>query len=190
MNKLAILKMSKKKIISVICIIATFTGGCVVGAQIYANASNNAVAVLPIAKGGTGNALGAAQKMAAQKTFALTGDVTGSVASDLSGDVSIATSSKMQMPDYSTSTNLTCAVTTGCYAPRKGYISVNSTNSINNANCYLQIGNSTMYDFAIDGATWAYMRTAIFPVSTSDKIIPISKSGCSYTVRFHDVKFV
>jgi hypothetical protein len=54
MNKLAILKMSKKKIIGAVCAIALFAGGAVVGAQIYANASSNAVAVLPIAKGGTG----------------------------------------------------------------------------------------------------------------------------------------
>jgi hypothetical protein len=53
MNKLAILKMSKKKIIGAVCAIALFAGGAVVGAQIYANAENNAIAVLPIAKGGT-----------------------------------------------------------------------------------------------------------------------------------------
>jgi hypothetical protein len=51
--KLAILRVNKKKLIASVCVIAAFAGGAVVGAQIYANASNNAVAVLPIAKGGT-----------------------------------------------------------------------------------------------------------------------------------------
>jgi hypothetical protein len=51
--KLTMLKMSKKKIIGAVCAIALFAGGGVVGAQIYANAANNAIAVLPIAKGGT-----------------------------------------------------------------------------------------------------------------------------------------
>jgi hypothetical protein len=54
MNKLAILKMSKKKIIAAICAICLFAGGAIIGAQITASAANNAVAVLPAAKGGTG----------------------------------------------------------------------------------------------------------------------------------------
>jgi hypothetical protein len=76
MNKLAILKMSKKKIIGAVCVIAAFAGGAVVGAQIYANASNNAVAVLPVAKGGTGQndlaavlGVGSANKLATARTI-------------------------------------------------------------------------------------------------------------------------
>jgi hypothetical protein len=52
--KLAILKINKKKIVGAVCAIALFAGGCVIGAQINASASNNAIAVLPVVKGGTG----------------------------------------------------------------------------------------------------------------------------------------
>jgi hypothetical protein len=51
--KLTILKMNKKKIIGAVCAIALFAGGGVVGAQIYANAFSNAIATLPLSKGGT-----------------------------------------------------------------------------------------------------------------------------------------
>jgi hypothetical protein len=97
MNKLAILKMSKKKIIGAVCVIAAFAGGAVVGAQINANAENNAIAVLPVAKGGTGQnnlaavlGVGSANKLSTARTFALTGLLSGSVSSDLSGNVTIA----------------------------------------------------------------------------------------------------
>jgi hypothetical protein len=51
--KLKMLKMSKKQIISALCIIGVFGIGAIVGAQIYANAASNAIAVLPLSKGGT-----------------------------------------------------------------------------------------------------------------------------------------
>jgi hypothetical protein len=51
--KLTILKMDKKKIIGAVCAIALFAGGAVVGAQINASASSNAIATLPLSKGGT-----------------------------------------------------------------------------------------------------------------------------------------
>jgi hypothetical protein len=54
--KLQALKINKKKIVGAVCAVALFAGGCVVGAQIYATAANNAVAILPVAKGGTGKA--------------------------------------------------------------------------------------------------------------------------------------
>jgi hypothetical protein len=74
--KLKMLKIDKKKIVGAVCAVALFAGGCVVGAQIYANAENNAVAVLQVAKGGTGqtslaNVLGVGSALTADNATVL-----------------------------------------------------------------------------------------------------------------------
>jgi hypothetical protein len=50
---ITLLQMNKKTIIGAVCAIALFAGGAVVGAQINASASSNAIATLPLSKGGT-----------------------------------------------------------------------------------------------------------------------------------------
>jgi hypothetical protein len=52
--KLSALGARSKKVITVVCAICLFIGGGIAGSQIYVNALDNAVATLPVAKGGTG----------------------------------------------------------------------------------------------------------------------------------------
>jgi hypothetical protein len=74
--KLKMLKIDKKKIVGAVCAVALFAGGAIIGAQINANAENNAVAVLQVAKGGTGqtslaNVLGVGSALTADNATVL-----------------------------------------------------------------------------------------------------------------------
>jgi hypothetical protein len=99
--KLMILKMSKKQAFAVFFAVMIFAGSGLIGAQVYANAGGNTVAVLPIAKGGTN----------ANNAITASGNILGANFANYSG----------LLPTSKGGTGLTSAVSTS--------ISSSSTNS-------------------------------------------------------------
>jgi hypothetical protein len=113
-------KGNRVKIAIAIFTAVSFVSGSLIGAQIYANAGNNAVAVLPVTKGGTGQnnlaavlGVGSANKLATARTISLTGNVTGSASFDGSANISIATTDRWNTYTYtwSQSVNPSAATT-------------------------------------------------------------------------------
>jgi hypothetical protein len=199
--KLTMLKMSKKKIIGAVCAIALFAGGAVVGAQINASAANNAIAVLPIAKGGTGQnnlasvlGVGSANKLSSSKTFSLTGASRGNVTSDLSGDLSINTTSKTAIVDIQV---------TGNNGNSGVYFYVNNTSGFEipaNSKLYVYgnymsnpdsgVGQSALTDVgaafntpSINDIIYRPNRSGTLMYSTTTKIVmPVSTAGTAWAI--------